>query len=199
MIAEIAKKRPTIHDTAYIAPNAMVAGDVTVGPHTRVLFGAQLIAEGGAIRIGRECVIMENAVLRSTARHALALGDNCLVGPNAHVVGCTIQDRVFIATGACIFHAANIASDCEVRINAVVHLKTRLEKGTVVPIGWVAVGAPATILPPGQHDAIWKAQEPLNFPQTVYGIPRAEATTDAITRYLCGALPSDIVPIDEDR
>ena len=173
-----------------MAPNAVVCGDVKVGADCRILFGAQVIAEGGSITLGHECIVMENAVLRSTVRHSLRIGNNCLVGPNAHVVGCTIEDEVFIATGAAIFHAAHLGKGSEVRINGVVHLKSRLSPGDTVPIGWVAVGDPATILPPGKHEEIWAIQKPLNFPLTVYGIDRADADMIKITRGLAGVLGS---------
>lgn len=181
-------KTPRIDPTAYVAPNAVVCGDVAIGPDARILFGAQLIAEGGSIEIGAECIVMENAVLRSTARHDLFIGNNCLVGPNAHVVGCTVEDEVFIATGASIFHAARLGRGCEVRVNGVVHLESQVAAGDTVPIGWVAVGSPAKILPPGEHEAIWKIQEPLNFPLKVYGIDRADADMVRITRRVAEAL-----------
>jgi carbonic anhydrase/acetyltransferase-like protein (isoleucine patch superfamily) len=181
---------PRVDPEAWVAPNAVLCGDVEVGAGSRILFGAQLIAEGGAIRIGSECIVMENAVLRSTQRHSLSIGNNCLVGPNAHLVGCTIADEVFIATGASVFHAARIGKGCEVRINAVVHLRTELEPGDMVPIGWVAVGTPAQILPPDRHDAIWQVQAPLNFPLTVYGLERSQASMVGITRGLSQSLAS---------
>src|SRR4029453_5626100 len=112
------------------------------------------------------------AVIRSTSRHATRIGDHCLIGPNAHVTGCTITDEVFIATGAGVFHGAVLKARSEVRVNGVVHLKTRLPEGSTVPIGWVAVGDPASILPPDQHENIWAIQKSLNFPLTVYGIER---------------------------
>jgi len=71
-----------------------------------------------------------------------------------------------------------------VRINGVVHLMTRPEPGATVPIGWVAVGDPARILPPDRHDEIWAVQKPLNFPLTVYGLDRAQASMAEITRRL---------------
>ncbi|HEY1721939.1 MAG TPA: gamma carbonic anhydrase family protein [Magnetospirillaceae bacterium] len=184
MIVTHLGKTPRVDPTAYVAPNAVLCGDVTVGPGCRILFGAQVIAEGGSIAIGRECIVMENAVLRSSALHSLSIGNNCLIGPHAHVVGCTVADEVFIATGASVFHAARIGKGAEVRINGIVHLRTVLEPGATVPIGWVAVGDPAQILPPDQHDAIWEAQKPLNFPLTVYGIERDEADMVKITRKL---------------
>jgi len=183
-------RSPRIDPTAYVAPNAVVCGDVSIGPDCRILFGAQIIAEGGSIEMGRECIVMENAVLRADARHSLAIGNNCLIGPNAHVVGCRIEDEVFIATGAAIFHAAHLGKGSEIRVNAVVLLKTRLPAGTTVPIGWVAVGDPASILPAGEHERIWAIQKPLNFPLTVYGFEREEADMVKITRRLAANLAS---------
>lgn len=174
MILTHAGHAPRIDADAWIAPNAVICGDVTIGPDARIAWGAQVIAEGGAIRIGRETIVLENAVLRSTPLHDLSIGDHCVIGPNTHVAGCTVEDGVFIATGASVFHAAHVGTGSEVRINAVVHLRTRLPAGATVPIGWVAVGDPAEILPPGDHERIWAIQKPLDFPQTVYGIPRAE-------------------------
>jgi len=179
---------PRVHTEAYVAPNALVCGDVTVGPGCRILFGAQLIAESGLITIGRECIVMENAVLRSSERHRLSIGNSCLIGPNAHVVGCTIEDEVFVATGATIFHSAHLGKGCEVRVNGVVHVRTKLAAGEMVPIGWVAVGSPAQILPPHEHEKIWELQEPLNFPLTVYGLERSHANMGEITRRLSKAL-----------
>jgi carbonic anhydrase/acetyltransferase-like protein (isoleucine patch superfamily) len=181
---------PNIDPTAYVAPNAIVCGNVMLGPGSRVLFGAQIIAESGSISIGRECIIMENAVLRSSERHPLTIGDHCLVGPNAHVVGCTVEDEVFIATGAAIFHSARLGRCSEVRVNAVVHLKSHLADGATVPIGWIAVGDPAQVLPPDEHARIWRLQEPLNFPLTVYGFERTEASMVNITGRLSEALAS---------
>jgi hypothetical protein len=60
----------------------------------------------------------------------------------------------------------------EVRVNAVVHLRTELAPETVVPIGWIAVRQPAVILPPEKHQEIWAAQMPLDFPGFVYGVSR---------------------------
>lgn len=135
---------------------------------------------------------MENAVLRSTQRHPLSIGDNCLVGPNSHVVGCTVEDEVFIATGAAVFHSARLGKASEVRINAVVHLKSYLAAGETVPIGWIAVGDPAQLFPPDEHEQIWAIQKPLDFPLTVYGLDRAEASMQKITRRLSESLGSHV-------
>jgi carbonic anhydrase/acetyltransferase-like protein (isoleucine patch superfamily) len=187
MIVEHLGKTPDIHPTAYVAPNAAVCGDVTVGENSRILFGASVVAEGGSMRIGSNCIIMENAVVRSTSRFSLGMGNNCLIGPQAHVVGCTLEELVFIATGASIFHGAVLEKGVEVRVNGVVHLKSRLAEDQMVPIGWIAVGDPAEILPPNAHDRIWAIQKPLNFPKSVYGVdrdPEGKTVLPAITELL---------------
>lgn len=106
MIIEHLGKKPDIHPSAYVAPHATICGDVEIGMGARILFGASIIAEGGHIRIGANSIILENAVIRSTPKHSTHIGTHTLIGPNAHVVGCRIEDNVFIATGASIFHGS---------------------------------------------------------------------------------------------
>jgi carbonic anhydrase/acetyltransferase-like protein (isoleucine patch superfamily) len=189
MIAH-AGKQPQIDATAWVAPDATVCGDVAIGPGSRIMHGARLIGEGGgAIRIGEACIVMENAVIRASRRHPCTIGDHCLIGPNAHVTGANLEEQVFVATGAAIFHGARLGRGSEVRVHATVHLRTRLAPGSTVPIGWVAVGDPARILSPDRHDEIWAVQAPLDFPQFVYGFDRS--TPDLmieITRRLSNVL-----------
>lgn len=165
-------KSPEIDESAYIAPNATICGDVKIGKNARIMFGATIVAEGGTIEIGNNCVVLENAVLRSTIKNSLKIGNDVLIGPNTHLVGCTIEDNVFVATGASIFHGAKLCKGSEVRINAVVHIKTVISENQFVPIGWIAVGNPAKILPTENHDGIWQIQKTLNFPEYVYGVNR---------------------------
>ena len=195
MIVTHLNKRPRIHASAYVAPNATVCGDVLVGAGCRVLFGACVVAEGGTVELGENCIVMENAVIRSTDSHPTKIGAHCLVGPHAHLVGCRLEDCVFIATGASVFHGARLGYGAEVRVGAVVHLRTRLEAHACVPVGWVAVGDPAQILPPNEHDRIWAVQKPLDFPRFVYGVERApegESNMEEITRRRSEALASHV-------
>ena len=173
---------PSIHPDAWIAPDATICGNVTIEKGSRVLYGARVIAEAGHITIGPSTIVMENAVVRSTATHNTQLGANCLVGPNSHLVGCHLEEQVFVATGCAIFHGATIGAQSEIRIHAVVHVKSRLPQQTTVPIAWVAVGDPARLFPPTKHDDIWAVQEPLNFPLEAYGLDRADADMVAITQ-----------------
>lgn len=171
---------PTLHPTAYVADTAVLRGDVRVGSHTAILDGAVVTAAGGQVTIGSESVVMENAVLRGAPGNPLQIGDTVLIGPQAHVSGCTLEDECFVATGVAIFNGAHLGRRVEVRIGGVVHVNTVLEEGSMVPIGWVAVGDPAEILPPERHEEIWRVQRTLDFPGTVWGkergTPRAELT-----------------------
>lgn len=164
--------RPRIHPSAVIAPTAVISGDVTVGAGSQVLHGAVITAEGGPVTLGENVIVMENALVRASAVHPVHIGSHVLVGPMASVAGATIADEVFLATGTRIFNGARIGRRSEVRINAVVHLRTVLPEGSVVPIGWVAVGDPARMLSPDRHDEIWELQQELDFPGFVFGLDR---------------------------
>jgi carbonic anhydrase/acetyltransferase-like protein (isoleucine patch superfamily) len=182
MLIEHRGRRPSIHPTATVAPNAVIAGDVRIAGGARVLFGAVITAEDGRVRIGSESVVMEHALVRGRAGHPVLIGDRVLVGPHAHVNGARVDDEAFLATGASVFPGARIGRGAEVRINGVVQVNTRLEPGAVVPISWVAVGDPASILPPERHDEIWAIQQRLDFVGTVYGSPRAADMREIMAR-----------------
>ncbi len=181
MLIEHEGKRPSVDASAYVAPTAVVCGDVTVGPDSRILFGAVLTAEGGRIEVGERCIVMENAVLRGRESHPVRLGDHVLVGPHAHVNGAEVERDVFIATGASVFPGAHVGHGSEVRIGAVVHVNSKLRAGTTVPIGWIAVGDPADLFPPDAHEELWPVQRAMDFPRTVFGLERAEATMDRVS------------------
>jgi carbonic anhydrase/acetyltransferase-like protein (isoleucine patch superfamily) len=173
---------PVVDRTAYVAPTAVLCGDVHVGPDARILFGAVLTAEDGRVEIGPRCVVMENALLRGRGAHPVRLGEDVLVGPHAHLNGTVVGDGCFLATGSSLFPGSRLGRDVEVRINGVVHANTVLADGAMVPIGWVAVGDPAQVFAPGQHDEIWAVQERLDFPQTVYGLPREASARERMER-----------------
>jgi carbonic anhydrase/acetyltransferase-like protein (isoleucine patch superfamily) len=181
MLIEHEGERPQVDGSAYVAPNAVLCGDVRVGPDCRILFGAVLTAEGGTVELGERCIVMENALVRGRQGHPTVLGDHVLVGPHAHVNGAQLENEVFLATGVSVFPGARIGHGSEVRINAVVHVNSRLRPGTTVPIGWIAVGDPADLFPPDAHDQVWAIQRTLDFPRTVFGLERTEATMDQVS------------------
>jgi carbonic anhydrase/acetyltransferase-like protein (isoleucine patch superfamily) len=187
VIVEHRGSTPEIADDVYVAPNAVVSGDVHIGAGSRILFGAVVTSEGGPVRIGENCVVMENAVIRGRTGYKATLGDNVLVGPHAHVNGAIVGDNAFVATGAAAFPGARVGNGSTLRIGSVLHVNSRLPDGKFVPINWVAVGDPAAILPPNKHDEIWAIQKRLDFPGTVFGVnaaPEGEShMPQAMARY----------------
>jgi len=172
MLVEHRGRRPDVHPNAYVAPTAVLCGDVRVGADARILFNAVVTAENGSVELGERVVVMEHALVRGRAAHPVVIERDVLIGPHAHVNGARIGAEAFIATGAALFPGAAVGSRAEVRINAVVHVNSTIPDGGLVPIGWVAVGD--EVLPPDRHDDIWAIQRELDFPGTVYGEPRGE-------------------------
>ena len=166
------EERPRDHPGAVVAPTAVISGDVTIGEGCQVLHGAVLTAEGGPITLGDSVIVMENALIRASAAHPVHIGSHVLVGPTASLSGATVADEVFLATGTRVFNGARIGERSEVRIGAIVHLRTVLPPESVVPIGWVAVGDPAQMLSPDRHEEIWALQKDLDFPGYVFGLDR---------------------------
>lgn len=177
---------PRIADTAYVAPTAVVCGDVTIGPHSRILFGAVITAEGGPVEIGAHCVVMENAVVRGAPGHPTRLGDDVLVGPQAHLTGCHVEGGSRIATGAVIFTGARLGFGVEVDFHAVVHVNTVVPAGTAIPMGWFAGGEPAELVAPGDAERIRALMGPLDYPGTVFGIGGPRSMPDMARRYARG-------------
>ncbi len=165
-------RSPAVEPSAWVADTAVIVGDVRLGAHARVLHGAVLTDDGGPVTIGEYTIVMEQAVLRGTRAHPMTVADHCVIGVGAALTGADVRSRVFVASGARVFNGAVLGEGAEVRINGVVHVNTVLPGGATVPIGWVAVGDPASILPPERHDEIWAVQRELDFPGTVFGVDR---------------------------
>lgn len=169
-------------ESAYVAPSAVLCGAVVLGERARILHGAVLTAENGEVRTGENVVVMENALIRGRADQPAVLGDAVLIGPHAHVNGATIEDEVFVATGASLFPGSVAGAGSELRINSVLHVNSRLAPHTVVPIGWIAAGDPARLFSPDQHDELWEVQRELDFPGTVYRVPRGTPMREIMAR-----------------
>jgi carbonic anhydrase/acetyltransferase-like protein (isoleucine patch superfamily) len=190
MLIQHEGKRPRIAPSAWIASTAVVSGAVTVAPNARILHGAVVTAEmGGEIAVGEGCVIMEQAVLRSSGRFPLRLGRHVLVGPHSYLTGCTVEARSFIATGAMVFNGAVVGEASVVALDGKVHVDTELPRGGRVPMGHIAFGRPAHIYPPAQapevHDRL---DREIGFMRYVFGVelegrPRGEIMDEAITKY----------------
>ena len=180
-----------MHPSAWVSPHAVITGDVTVGAGSRVLACAVLNGDLGPVEIGSDVVVMEHAVLRGRQHHPLRVGDAVLVGPHTHLNGTTVEDEVFVATGVSMFPGSVAGTGSELRIGSVLHVNSRLEPGTTLPIGWIAAGDPARLFSPDQHDELWAAQEPMDFPGTVYGVPRGTPMREIMRRQSAAFGPDD--------
>ncbi|WP_433361327.1 gamma carbonic anhydrase family protein [Actinoplanes sp. CA-142083] len=168
--------------SAYVAPSAVLCGRVILGERARILHNAVLTAEDGEVCLGEDVVVMEHALVRGRRDHPAMIGDAVLIGPHAHVNGATLQDEVFVATGASLFPGSVAGAGAELRINSVLHINSTLPPGTVVPIAWIAAGDPAELFAPSQHDELWAVQEGLDFPGTVYGVARGTPMREIMAR-----------------
>jgi carbonic anhydrase/acetyltransferase-like protein (isoleucine patch superfamily) len=171
-----------VPESAYVAPSAVLCGAVVLGEGSRVLHGAVLTAEDGEVQLGENSVVMENALVRGRAAHPAMIGAAVLIGPHAHVNGATVEDEVFIATGASLFPGSVAGTGAELRINSVLQVNSHLTAGTVLPIGWIAVGNPAELFSPDRHDDLWQIQQAMDFPGTVYGVGRGTSMRDIMSR-----------------
>ncbi|WP_432885354.1 gamma carbonic anhydrase family protein [Kribbella sp. CA-245084] len=182
MLLEHRGRQPVVPESAYVAPSAVLCGAVVLGEGSRVLHGAVLTAENGEVRLGENSVVMENALVRGRADHPALIGDAVLIGPHAHVNGATVENEVFIATGAALFPGSVAGTGAELRINSVLHVNSHLEAGAILPIGWIAAGNPAQLFSPDRHEELWQIQRELDFPGTVYGVPRGTPLREIMAR-----------------
>lgn len=119
----------------YLAPNATVVGDVTLGENVNIWYGAVLRGDSGAIAVGDGTNIQDNAVIHEKT----VIGKNCTVGHGAIVHGCTVGDGCVIGMGAIVLNGAVLGDGCLVGAGAVVTGKT------VAPAGSLLLGSPAKV------------------------------------------------------
>jgi carbonic anhydrase/acetyltransferase-like protein (isoleucine patch superfamily) len=132
---------PTIDDTAFVHPDAVLIGDVRVGAEASVWPGAVLRGDSTRITIGPRTSIQDGSVLHCTPLHPTTVGAECVVGHLVHLEGCTIEDGSLVGSGAVVLHDAVVRSGGLVGAGAVV------SGGMEVPSRAMALGVPATIRP----------------------------------------------------
>ena len=130
---------PSIHPTAYVHPDAVVIGSVTIGAQSSIWACAVLRGDDGAIVIGERTSIQDGTVVHTTPMSHTTVGDDCVVGHLVHLEGCIIENGAQVSSGAIVLHRAVVGSGAIVAANSVVL------NDTIVPGGALAVGAPATI------------------------------------------------------
>jgi carbonic anhydrase/acetyltransferase-like protein (isoleucine patch superfamily) len=138
-IYALGEQVPSIHPDAYVHPDAVIIGSVTLGPHSSVWPGAVLRADDGRIVIGARTSVQDNCVLHTTHDQPTEVGDDCVIGHMVHLEACRIEPWCLIGNGSIVLHRVVVHSWGIVAANAVVL------NDTVVPSGALAVGAPAVI------------------------------------------------------
>jgi carbonic anhydrase/acetyltransferase-like protein (isoleucine patch superfamily) len=132
---------PTIDDTAFVHPEAVVIGNVTIGAGSSIWPGAVLRGDNSAIVIGEASSVQDGAIIHTTAGLDTVIGNQVVLGHLAHLEGCTAEDRCLIGVGSVILHRAVIGVGATVGAGAVV------TAGMIVTAGALAVGVPAVIKP----------------------------------------------------
>ena len=130
---------PVIHETAFVADNTTVRGNVTIGEGAGIYFGAVLRAETDPITIGPGSNIQDNCVLHADPGFPTKVGRDCTVGHAAILHGCTIGDNTLIGMGAILLNGARVGRDCIVGAGALV------PQGMEIPDGSLAFGSPAKV------------------------------------------------------
>ena len=130
---------PSIDSSAFVHPDAVIIGSVTVGAYSSIWPGAVLRGDGGDIRIGARTSVQDNAVLHTTPEWPTVVGDGCVLGHLIHLEGCRVEDDVLIGNAAMVLHRSVIHSGAIVAANSVVL------NDIDVPTGALAAGSPAVI------------------------------------------------------
>lgn len=139
---------PDIDETAYVAPDAVVIGRVTIGPEASVWPGAVLRGDHGRIVVGARTSVQDGTIVHCTARHATVIGDDCVVGHNAHLEGCVVADGCLIGSGSVVLNGVTVGQGSIVAAAALV------PEGFAVPPGSLVAGVPATVKRSGV-DTTW--------------------------------------------
>ena len=139
MIIELDGKTPQVADDAFIAPTAVLIGDVTVAAGASIWFGAVLRGDNSRIVIGPGSNVQDNCVIHCADELPTIVGENVTVGHMAMLEGCRIGDGSLIGMGAIVLQRANVGDHALVAAGAVVG------EGMQIPDGVLAAGVPAAV------------------------------------------------------
>lgn len=138
-VYEIDGVAPRIDPEAYIHPDAVVIGDVTIGPESSVWPHAVLRGDYGRITIGAATSVQDGTVVHAGPGFPTVIGDGCVIGHIVHLEGCLLEDESLVGSGSVVLHHAVISHGATVGANAVV------PNNMVVPEGALALGVPAKV------------------------------------------------------
>jgi carbonic anhydrase/acetyltransferase-like protein (isoleucine patch superfamily) len=138
IIKPVNGKQPQIPNNCFIAENATIVGDVTMGDDCSIWFNAVIRGDVHYIKMGNKVNVQDGAVIHATYQKSpTIIGDNVSIGHNAIVHGCTIKDNVLIGMGSIVM------DDCVVESNSIIAAGAVLTKNTIVESGSIYAGVPA--------------------------------------------------------
>ncbi len=167
---------PGVDESAYVAPTAILVGNVRIGSRCRILYGAVVDSEGSSVVIADTTIVAEQAVIRATSAgdrdHPVVLGDHVLVGPHATLLGCRVESCAYVATGATVLHGATVGRGANVAVGAVVHADTVVPSESFIPPNAIAVGDPLELFAPTDA-GIGAAIKAVGFAERAFGVQAA--------------------------
>lgn len=137
MLIEFKGKAPDVSQAAYIAENATICGDVTLGKDSSVWFNAVIRAEVAPISVGEMSNVQDHTMLHADYDCPIRIGSRVSIGHSAIIHGATIEDRVIVGMGAIVMNGAVIGEGSIIAAGALV------KEGTVIPPYSLVAGVPA--------------------------------------------------------
>ncbi len=137
----LGEKMPKIHPGAYVHPDAVLIGDVTVGDEASIWPGAVLRGDAGPIVVGSRTSVQDGTVVHVTGTAPTVIGTSCVVGHLAHLEGCVVEDGVLIGSGSVVLTGVRVQTGSLVAAGAV------LAPGLQVPPYSMVRGVPARVMP----------------------------------------------------
>jgi carbonic anhydrase/acetyltransferase-like protein (isoleucine patch superfamily) len=136
---ELNGKRPTVHPDAYVAPTAVLIGDVRIGAGASIWFGAVLRGDESHIEVGEGSNVQDGCVVHCSEDLPTIIGREASLGHLACIEGCIVEDGALVGTGAIMLHRSRVGA------GAVLAAGSVLMEGQEVPAGKLAAGVPAVI------------------------------------------------------
>jgi carbonic anhydrase/acetyltransferase-like protein (isoleucine patch superfamily) len=140
MHISLGDRRPNVADTAWVAPTAAVIGDVHIGEHVSIWYGAVLRADGDRITVEAGTNVQDNCVFHSDPGAPVHIGTGVSVGHGAIIHGATIEKDVIVGMGATVMNGARVGQQSLIAANALV------PEGKTVPPGVLFAGVPGKVV-----------------------------------------------------
>ena len=152
-------KSPRVHPSAFIAPTAVLIGDVTIEENASVWYNAVLRADFGPIVVGRGANVQDCAVVHVTPVNRVEIGAGATIGHTCVVHGATLGAEALVGNGATVLDGARVGAGAMIAAGALV------TPGTEIPDGMLALGAPAKVKGPlaGTPAAFWVRANPSGY------------------------------------